>query len=527
MPQPCQHKTLQLEPSAYAREVGFEWASPAQRLAAATRSGRVPVLPPATTSGNGAKGGPRRKKADDARADKVARDLLESFPGPLVLPTDDLAWDPDYERQSFQAWCDDETRNRPTRARKTLYVAGVPEITDEVGFMREWLRAKPKAGNASSASTFPELKTPDLDDYVAYLRAFYHGFTVKPFPQKLRFVAWEQKNRSKKYTYIGLANEADGTCTRIRARVAPDGVFGQQLNLQDVLDAEISLLPRDAYALVLLVDHDLYEDDEDDFCCGRAYGLNRVCVVSTARYHPILDEEELLGVKGGEKGQENTDTNTLDSLCEQQQHWWPASHCRAFVEAQVAAADVHRGTRIINSSTVSVSKSPMRAAIQAAANRVEQDTSTDTSRSSSRAEHLRTLWLARLVRTVSHELGHNLFLDHCVYYACMMQSTTGMAEDLRQPPYLCPVCLAKLSHKVAVELLQERRQDRQDRQGGESGSDAEEEEDAAARGAYVLKRYEALAQVCDRWKEVGLFAGFQAWLRARIEVIRDEQRQVD
>ncbi|KAK8113012.1 hypothetical protein PG984_013538 [Apiospora sp. TS-2023a] len=519
MPQPCQHKTLQLEPSAYAREVGFEWASPAQRLAAATRSGRVPVLPPAASGG--ANDGPRRKKAD-ARADKVAGDLLESFPGPLVLPTDDLAWDPDYERQSFQAWCDDETRNRPTRARKTLYVAGVPEITDEVGFMREWLRARPKktgtaAGASSSASTFPELKTPDLDDYVAYLRAFYHGFVVKPFPQELRFVAWEQKNRSKKYTYIGLANEADGTCTRIRARVAPDGVFGQQLNLEDVLDAEISLLPRDAYALVLLVDHDLYEDDEDDFCCGRAYGLNRVCVVSTARYHPILDEEEL-GVKGGENDREST--NTLD--CEQQQqvqqqHWWPASHCRAFVEAQVAAADVHRGTRIINSSTVSVSKSPMRAAIQAAANRVGQDTST----ASSRAEHLRTLWLARLVRTVSHELGHCLFLDHCVYYACMMQSTTGMAEDLRQPPYLCPVCLAKLSHKVAVELLQER----QDRQGG-SGSDVEEEQ-AAARGAYVLERYEALAQLCDRWKAVGLFSGFQAWLRARIEVIRDEQRQVD
>lgn len=496
MPQPCQHKTLQLEPSAYAREVGFEWASPAQRLAAATRSGRVPVLPAASGGSTG-----DRQKAS-VRADKVARDLLASFPGPLVLPTDDLAWDPEYERQSFQAWCDDETRNRPTRARKTLYVAGVPEITDEVGFMRDWRRATPKAGGASSS--FPELKTPDLDDYVAYLRAFYHGFVVKPFPQKLRFVAWQQKTRSKKYQYIGLANEA-GTCTRIRARVSPDGVFSRQLNLEDVLDAEISLLPHDAYAMALVVDHDLYEDEEDDFCCGRAYGLNRVCVVSTARYHPILDEE--LGLEGA--GQDNTLDREQQEPQEQQQqpqeqHWWPASHCRAFVEAQVAAADVHRGTRIIGSSTVSVSRAPMRAAIQAA-RRVGPDTSTNTSpQPSNSAEHLRTLWLARLVRTVSHELGHNLFLDHCVYYACMMQSTTGMAEDLRQPPYLCPVCLAKVSHKVAVEL-----------QGGSE----------AARAAYVLERYEALAQVCDRWKEVGLFAGFQAWLRARMEVIRDQQNQ--
>ncbi|KAK8029692.1 hypothetical protein PG993_010983 [Apiospora rasikravindrae] len=478
MPPPCQHKNLQLEPSAYAREVGFEWTPPAQRLAAATRSGRVPVLPAVPADGPSVGG---RRRAADVRAEQVARDLLHSFPGPLVLPTDELAWEPDSETQSFQAWCDDETRNRPTRARKTLYVAAVPEITDEVGFMKDWLRAQPKSGTAtdhSSSSSYPELKTPDLDDYVAYLGAFYHGFIVKPFPQKLRFVSWEQKNRSKKYQYVGLATE-DGTCTRIRARTSPDGVFSQQLNLEDVLDAEISVLPKDAYAMALLVDHDLYEDEEDDFCCGRAYGLNRVCVVSTARYHPILDASEQLDID----------------------HVWPASHCKAFVDAQVAAADVHRGTRSIAAGSLSV-RAPMRAAIQRASQvAVEQD---DTSPQT--AEHLRTLWLSRLVRTVSHELGHTVFLDHCVYYACMMQSTTGMAEDLRQPPYLCPVCLAKVSHKVAVELL-----------GG--GGDS-------ARDAYVLERYEALAQVCDRWKEVGMFAGFQAWLRARIEVIREGQKDV-
>ncbi|KAK8078810.1 hypothetical protein PG994_002617 [Apiospora phragmitis] len=433
MPPPCPHKTLQLEPSAYAREVGFEWTSPAQRLAAATRSGRVPII-------HGPSGGPNggRRRAD-VHVDKFARDLLASFPGPLVLPTDDLAWDPGYEPQSFQAWCDDETRNRPTRVRKTLYVVAVPEITEEVGFMKDWLRAQPKAGvaagSSSSFSSYPELKTPGLDDYAAYLGAFYHGFTVKPFPQKLRFVSWDRKNRSKKYQYVGLATE-DGNCTRIRARGSPYGVFAKQLNLEDVLDAEMSMLPKDAYALALLVDHDLYEDEEDDFCCGRAYGLNRVCVVSTARYHPILDEGEKLD---------------LD-------HAWPASHCRAFVNAQVAEADVHRGTRAI--AETSTSTSPMRAAIQRASQVVEHS---DTSVLAEHAAHLRTLWLARLVRTVSHELGHTVFLDHCIYYACMMQSTTGMAEDLRQPPYLCPVCLAKVSYKAAVELQGRRR--RRARQG--------------------------------------------------------------
>ncbi|KAK6858227.1 hypothetical protein PG995_005926 [Apiospora arundinis] len=470
MSQPCPHKTLQVEPSAYAREVGFEWQSATQRLAATTRSGRVPPLPLPSPSGAGS--GRRRKGADDPAVAQIAKDLLGSFPGPLVLPTDELAWDPGYGPQSFQLWCNDETRNRPTAARKALYVTAVPEITDEVGFMREWVR--PQGPGVSS--TYPELGTPDLDDYVAYLGAFYHGFIVKPFPQKLRFVSWEQKNNSSKVQYVGLAAE-DGTCTRIRARKGPDGVFSRQLNLADVLDAQMSMLPKDAYAMVLLVDHDLYEDEDDDFCCGRAYGLNRVCVVSTARYHPILDEGAKLD---------------LD-------HVWPASHCKAFVNAQCAEADVHRGTRAV----AVAAKAPMRAAIQAASQVKHKEEEEDAAA----VAYLRTLWFSRLVRTVSHELGHNLYLDHCVYYACMMQSTTGMAEDLRQPPYLCAVCLAKIAHKAAVEL-----------KGGSS-------ENAAVKDAYVLERYKALAQVCERWKEVGLFAGFQAWLEARIGLMQKEQEQ--
>ncbi|KAK8096874.1 Archaemetzincin-2 [Apiospora kogelbergensis] len=474
MTQQCPHRTLQVEPSAYAHEVGFEWQSPTQRLAATTRSGRVPILSGASIGGSSSGGGRRREGADEPVVTQVAKDLLASFPGPLVLPTDELAWDPGYEPQSFQSWSRDKTRNRPTAARKTLYVAAVPEITEEVGFMREWLRPQ----SPGAACSYPELKSPDLDDYVAYLGAFYHGFIVKPFPQKLRFVSWDQRDRSGKFQYVGLATE-DGNCTRIRARTAPDKVFSKQLNLADVLDAEISMLPKDAYAMALLVDHDLYEDEEDDFCCGRAYGLNRVCVVSTARYHPILDDGAKLDLE----------------------HVWPASHCKAFVNGQCAEADVHRGTRAVAVSA----KSPMRAAIQAAS-QIRHDENMSSS-SAVAAAYLRTLWFSRLVRTVSHELGHNLYLDHCVYYACMMQSTTGMAEDLRQPPYLCPVCLAKIVHKVVVEL-----------QRGDG-------ENTAKKDAYILERYEALAQVCERWKEVGLFVGFQVWLRSRIELVRNERNQ--
>ncbi len=35
-------------------------------------------------------------------------------------------------------------------------------------------------------------------------------------------------------------------------------------------------------------------------------------------------------------------------------------------------------------------------------------------------------------------------MDHDVYYARVMQGTTSLAEDVRQPPYLCPADLAKV-----------------------------------------------------------------------------------
>ena len=76
-----------------------------------------------------------------------------------------------------------------------------------------------------------------------------------------------------------------------------------------------------------------------------------------------------------------------------------------------------------------------------------------------------------------------------------MQSTAGVAEDVRQPPYLCPVCMSKVSYMAGVELLQGSEESRED---------------------YLEDRYRALESFCDRWKHVGLFAGYQAWLKIRL-----------
>jgi archaemetzincin len=126
----------------------------------------------------------------------------------------------------------------------------------------------------------------------------------------------------------------------------------------------------------------------------------------------------------------------------------------------------------------------MRAAV-AAASRVKHN---------SAPGYLRSEWFSRVARTVTHELGHCFCLAHCAYYACLMQSTSGMAEDVRTPVYLCKVCLSKLTYAAAVEL-----------QGG--GEDD--------RLTYLKQRYDALDSFLLPWKSVGLFAGFYAWANAR------------
>lgn len=337
--------------------------------------------------------------------------------------------------------------------------------------MQTWLRPDLSAGKGSKKQAPVAETTPRLaaEDFVDYLGAYYHGFETKLFPEGLRFVPWKEKSRASKKSpqqqYVGLAT-ADGNTTRIRTRPSPDDIFSGQLSLEDILDAAIAMLPKDAYSIVLLMDHDLYEDEEDDFCCGRAYGGSRVCVVSTARYRPELDIKI-----------------ELDHA-----HMWPASHCRDYVAKLCAEQDIHNSTRVVPER----SPSALRAAVDAASLVKREDT----------PKSLQGLWFSRLARTVAHELGHCFGIGHCIYYACLMQSTAGVAEDVRQPPYLCPVCMSKVSYMAGVELLQGSEESRKD---------------------YLEGRYQALESFCNRWKHVGLFAGYQAWLKVQLADLASQE----
>ncbi|KAL1863494.1 hypothetical protein Plec18170_000330 [Paecilomyces lecythidis] len=288
VPPKCDHSTICFSSSHRATNAAFKPPGPRERLTAIKEDN--PIF-------------------EQKRNSLFLKDDPQAFPAPLLLPGDDLFEDTEAYAQSFQEWKDSEDRNPVTSKRNTIYVASTPRIHTEVGYMRTW-------STPHSTSNGRETPPPDTKVIRDYLAAFYHGLEVKMMQSPaLQFISWEDHiPRSSKSSqnlvpkYLGLA--IGDECVRIRARASPDGLYDGQLNLDDLLDAAISVLPKDAYALLFLVDFDLYEDDDDTFVCGRAYGGSRVAVVSSARYNPGLDELQ-----------------RIDRL-----HSWPASHCENLMQ---------------------------------------------------------------------------------------------------------------------------------------------------------------------------------------------------
>ncbi|KAI9716460.1 MAG: hypothetical protein M1812_005355 [Candelaria pacifica] len=457
----CEHEALILTPSSYAAQAGYH--------APTTRRCSVAASVPTPTRST--------PKDNVMRASMSQKEMAASFPAPLVLPGDDLAEDSDNSQQSACEWLSMKERNGVTSRKKVVYVAAPPNVETGIDFIPTWTHPQRQADLTRPVTP------PRVEDVIEYLEAFYDGLTVKQLPPAtLSFTTWGEssfkvgKTQAKSATprYIGLNTSKE--CIRIRTRARTGSVYTRQLNLDDLLDVAISVLPADAYALLLLVDHDLFEDADDEFVCGRAYGGSRVAVISTARYHPVLDAEQDV----------------------EREHAWPASHCEAYIraccsdeaqpttKARKRARIHHEGQQKSNpitisspasSSTHESGLSPLEAAVSAHAALPSLD-------NLSPVEALSGLWLGRVCRTASHELGHCFGIAHCVYYACAMQGSSSLVEDARQPPYLCPVDLAKLLR---------------------------------ATGADAKERYQALLDFCNEHGDTHLFVAFAAWLSGRLE----------
>jgi len=459
----CQHPGLQVDVSPHAAQAGYSRPPLPKRVAATTPSGRVVS-----------------QKTGDS--DTLVSEY--TFPGPLVLPEDSLAIDPKEPPQSLRSFIQEGARNPLTKRRKTLYIGRVSNIAAGVSQMKTWSTPSCLLSASKNSKTKESIPQPPNAEHVRqYLEAFYHPLMVKHLPGPVSFIPWADDSASTDRSrrkggkvsssepFVGL--QIGKGVTRVRTRPCPDEAFSRQINLNDVMDALIEAVPDDAHSAILLVDQDMFDDEEDIFCCGLAYGGSRVAVISTARYHPGLDDNQ--DMYGDE---------VLD-----RQHMWPASHCTQYVKRMCGIeAEPKRKKAEVNqaSQRLDVEGTALGAALKAAMAAPDPD------------KDLEGMWFSRVARTAAHELGHCFAIGHCVYYACSMQGTSCIAEDMRQPPYLCPICLAKVTRAIADV---------------ERGLDTQE---------FVLQRYKALFKFCEKRLQVTMFAGFHAWLGKRIEDLEEQ-----
>ncbi|CEJ93629.1 hypothetical protein VHEMI09207 [[Torrubiella] hemipterigena] len=436
----CQHTRLHLDVSANTKQCGFKRPSKQQRIAAA----RLHDTP----------------TAESLLTPIHLFDDLNTFPAPLVLPDDDLDIDPDWPPQSVKEWHDEEERNPVTPKRKTIYLVSPPSISKEMAKMKDWI--SPQTTVASTGSQ--QLKVADLQKYIS---AFYHGMTVKILNKPFSWRQWHEDDAKKSKSYdgrllrlnqhalIGLQTPQN-TMVGIQCRLSPDEV-AMQVNLDNVLDALAENVPSDAYAIMMLLDIDMYEGDDDVFTGGRAYGASRIAVVSSFRDNPMhsYSSQSLL-------------------------HRWPVSHSQRYVPS------LCRG--------IAAGKTPPQPSSGAMKGALDAVVALPPKEPTAKGAYIE--WLGRVAQTMAHELGHCFGLDHCVYYACAMQGCASSAEALRQPPYLCPVCLEKVATAIGGVLVK----------GWENHQ---------VRQRYIQNRYSAIRDSCQLWKEQtvnAFWVGQRAWL---------------
>ena len=102
----------------------------------------------------------------------------------------------------------------------------------------------------------------------------------------------------------------------------------------------------------------------------------------------------------------------------------------------------------------------------------------------------------------------------------MMQGTASVAEDMRQPPYLCPVCEAKVAWAIvgghtaeAAPKGQVKEAKGKNTRYPEAQSDTEKLDHQLAK--WKSERHTAIQMFCEQYS--GAFAPLLAWSTALLE----------
>jgi predicted Zn-dependent protease len=455
---PCDHSSTYVDCSRAAKNAKFVRPSPEKRILAMSKTGRLAR-------------GTYLSKEDGAEDEYT-------FPGPLVLPGDHIANHSDEEGQSYKDWFEmgaTYQRNWITSRRNKLYVVNPPgtgRMSDE---MRGWHRpvlspeSTPALENWTSEAT-------NFEQLVNYLRAFYNPMQITQHHKRIYFLPVQQRKRvhfvdTPHTEVIGLQTPDSPNPFEIRYRPSPDGVSRMQMNVCDLRDALMGCIPPAAHSIVMVVDHDIYEDGEGDYLTGRSWGSGRVAIVSSFRYNPSLD-----------------DSAGIDPL-----HRWPASHCKTYVDERFRALNKTKAWKKRNPiGSKAFGKPPVGSALGLAVQAAKQASQPST------ADELSNQWFARVTVAVSREVAHCFGLGNCTYYACLMQGVSGIRQAGEIPPYLCPVCYPKLGWELVV--LQ---------RGSEGGFERQR--------VWLDAQHAAVKAFCNKWSHIPQFAAFEAWLERRLE----------
>ena len=60
----------------------------------------------------------------------------------------------------------------------------------------------------------------------------------------------------------------------------------------------------------------------------------------------------------------------------------------------------------------------------------------------------------RCCRVIAHEIGHMAGLAHCIYFRCLMNGSSSLAESDRRPLHLCPIDLRKLQWLIGFDFAE-------------------------------------------------------------------------
>ena len=154
---------------------------------------------------------------------------------------------------------------------------------------------------------------------------------------------------------------------------------------------------HDAFAVVGVTMEDLYSSPGDLFIAGMAAGASKVAVLSFARYHPRIRMHF--------------------------QDWYDYGYATRSAEYSYFEEGKPR-------PSVSAT-APLQLDAESKAN-----------------------FLRRAGKLVVHELAHVYWVDHCVYYHCVMNGTGHLVEDFAAPAHLCAVCLRKLQFRLGFDVTE-------------------------------------------------------------------------